>query len=150
MIKDSLKTYGTRADKSMKVVVRLEKAHNKIYAKSLNYLSQNGLTFNQFKVLEVLYHRGDLTIGSIVKLIMSTPGNVTVVVKNLKRDGYITSVKDEKDNRSTIQSITQKGIDLIENIFPKHCENLTNSCDKLSDEELDTLYELLNKLYKSN
>ncbi len=150
MVKTSLKSYGKRIDKAMKTVVRLEKAHNKIFAKTLNYLSQNNLTFNQFKVLEVLYHRGDLKIGAITKLTMSTPGNITVVVKNLKRDGYITSIKDVNDSRSTIQTITQKGIDIIEDIFPQHAQNLNKSCEVLSDEELDTLYELVNKLYKTN
>ena len=150
MIKNSLKSYGIRTDKSMRTVVRLEKTHNKIFSKTLNYLSQNNLTFNQFKVLEVLYHRGDLSIGAITKLTMSTPGNITVVIRNLKRDNYITSKIDTNDNRSTIQSITQKGVDLIESIFPLHATNLTKYCEVLSDEELDTLYELLNKLYKSN
>jgi MarR family 2-MHQ and catechol resistance regulon transcriptional repressor len=134
----------------MKTVVRLEKAHTKISSKTLNYLSKNNLTFNQFKVLEVLYHRGDLNIGAITKLTMSTPGNITVVVRNLKRDGYITSIKDPNDSRSTIQTITKKGIDIIEAVFPQHAENLTKMCESLSDEELDTLYELVNKLYKSN
>jgi MarR family 2-MHQ and catechol resistance regulon transcriptional repressor len=81
---------------------------------------------------------------------MSTPGNITVVVRNLKRDGYITSIKDPNDSRSTIQTITKKGIDIIEAVFPQHAENLTKMCESLSDEELDTLYELVNKLYKSN
>ena len=150
MINKSLKSYGIRTDKSMKTVVRLEKAHNKIFSKTLNYLSQNELTFNQFKVLEVLYHRGDLSIGAITKLTMSTPGNITVVVRNLKRDGYIVSKKDPKDSRSTIQTITQKGSEIIEAIFPEHAKNLTQICEVLSDEELDTLYELVNKLYKAN
>lgn len=150
MIEKSLKSYGNRTDRSMKTVVRLEKAHNKIFGKTVNYLSQNNLTFNQFKVLEVLYHRGDLSIGAITKLTMSTPGNITVVVKNLKRDEYITSIKDPNDSRSTIQTITQKGINIIEAIFPQHAKNLTQMCEVLSDKELDTLYELLNKLYKAN
>ena len=66
-----VKTYGERTDKSMRTVVRLEKASLKITNKTLSYLSQHGLTFNQFKVLEVLYHRGDLNISSITKLTMS-------------------------------------------------------------------------------
>jgi MarR family 2-MHQ and catechol resistance regulon transcriptional repressor len=51
---------------------------------------------------------------------MSTPGNITVVVKNLKRDNWITSVKDPNDNRASILSITQKGKDVIEEVFPNH------------------------------
>ena len=150
MNKKSLKTYGERTDKSMKTVVRLEKASLKITNLTVNYLSKHNLTFNQFKVLEVLYHLGDLNIGSITKLTMSTPGNITVVVKNLKRDEWITSIKDPNDSRASILSITQKGKDIVEEVFPNHANNLTKSLDVLSDVELDTLYDLLNKVYKAN
>lgn len=146
----SLKTYGTRTDKAMKTVVRLEKTSLKITNLTINYLLKHNLTFNQFKVLEVLYHLGDLNIGSITKLTMSTPGNITVVVKNLKRDNWITSVKDPNDNRASILSITQKGKEIIEEVFPNHAKNLTKAMEVLNDEELNTLYDLLNKVYKAN
>ena len=150
MNKKSLKSYGTRTDKAMKTVVRLEKASLKITNLTVNYLSKHNLTFNQFKVLEVLYHLGDLNIGSITKLTMSTPGNITVVVKNLKRDEWITSIKDSNDSRASILSITQKGIKIIEKVFPSHANNLKKSLEILSDEEIDTLYDLLDKVYKAN
>lgn len=146
----SLKTYGTRTDKAMKTVVRLEKTSLKLTNLTINYLLKHNLTFNQFKVLEVLYHLGDLNIGSITKLTMSTPGNITVVVKNLKRDNWITSVKDPNDNRASILSITQKGKEIIEEVFPNHAKNLTKAMEVLNDEELNTLYDLLNKVYKAN
>ena len=150
MNKKTLKTYGERTDKAMKTVVRLEKASLKITNLTVNYLSKHNLTFNQFKVLEVLYHLGDLNIGSITKLTMSTPGNITVVVKNLKRDEWITSIKDPNDSRASILSITKKGKDIIEEVFPNHAKNLNKALEVLSDEELNTLYDLLNKVYKAN
>ena len=150
MNKKTLKSYGSRTDKSMKTVVRLERTSLKLNHLTVNYLSKHNLTFNQFKVLEVLYHLGDLNIGSITKLTMSTPGNITVVVKNLKRDEWITSIKDPNDSRASILSITQKGKDIVEEVFPNHANNLTKSLEVLSDIELDTLYDLLNKVYKAN
>ena len=150
MINKNVKSYGTRTDKSMKTIVRLEKASLKITNFTVQYLSKHNLTFNQFKVLEVLYHVGDLNVGSITKLTMSTPGNITVVVKNLKRDGWITAIKDPNDSRAYILSITQKGKDIIEEVFPNHAKNLTKALEVLSDDELDTLYDLLNKVYKAN
>ncbi len=150
MEKINIKTYGKRVDKAMKTVVRLERTNLKINNMTLNYLSQHNLTFNQFKIIEVLYHRGDLNISSITKLTMSTPGNTTVVVKNLLRDGWINSFKDPNDNRISILSITPKGKEIIEQVFPNHAKNLENAMSVLSDEELDTLYDLLNKIYRAN
>ena len=146
----NIKTYGKRTDKSMKTIVRLERVTLKNHNQTVNYLSEYNLTFNQFKVLEVLYHRGDLNISSITKLTMSTPGNITVVVRNLKRDGWITAIKDPNDSRVSILTITQKGTKVIDKVFPNHSKNLTRFLEVLEDKELDTLYELLNKVYKAN
>lgn len=150
MQKTSLKSYGKRTDKVMKTVVRLERASLKLHNMTVNYLANHNLTFNQFKVLEVLYHRGDLNVSSITKLTMSTPGNITVVIRNLKRDGWITSVKDPNDSRASILTITSKGRDIIKSVFPSHAQNLHDSLEVLDDNELDSLYELLNKVYKAN
>ncbi|AXH11182.1 MarR family winged helix-turn-helix transcriptional regulator [Halarcobacter bivalviorum] len=150
MIKESLKSYGQRADKSMKTYLRIERLRLKIHNKTVSYLSENNLTFNQFKVLEVLYHRGDLNIGSITKLTMSTPGNTTVVIKNLKRDAWITSIADPEDKRASILTLTKKGRDIIEKVFPTHAQKLNSYFDALDEEEIDTLYNLLDKLYQAN
>lgn len=149
MEKKSLITYGKRTDKAMKTWVQVYKTFNKFFDKELKYFSEHELTFNQFKVLEVLYHRGNLNISSITKLTLSTPGNITVVVKNLKRDGWITAVPDPEDKRASILSITQKGKDKMKALFPKHANNIHEYMDILDDKELDTLYTLLKKVYKA-
>jgi len=148
MSKVSLKSYGKRTDESMNTWMQLNRVVNKYINNEVLYFSEHDLTFNQFKVLEVLYHRGNLNIGSITKLTMSTPGNITVVVKNLKRDGWITSICDPQDKRASILSITQKGSDKMSEVFPQHAKNLKNTMDVLSDEELSTLRQLLKKVYK--
>ena len=150
MSKITIKSYGNRTDKSMRTVLRIDRLRLKLHNETVNYLSEHELTFNQFKVLEVLYHRGDLNIGSITKLTMSTPGNITVVVKNLKRDGWISTITDPCDKRASILTITTKGIEVIEKVFPNHAKKLYKSLEILSDKELDTLYELLDKVYKDN
>ena len=142
-------TYGKTADKSMQTWIQLFRAYNKIRAKESNYIQSFDITMNQFQVLEVLYHRGDLSVGSITKLTMSTPGNITVVVKNLKRDGYLETTLDNKDKRTSIVSISQKGKELIEKLFPNHAKNFEEYFKVLDDEETDTLFKILRKLHKS-
>ncbi len=143
------KTYGKTADKSMQTWMQIFRTYNKIRAKETAYIQAFDLTMNQFQVLEVLYHRGDLNIGSITQLTMSTPGNITVVVRNLKRDGYITAIADSKDKRASILSLTQKGKDVIEKLFPNHAKNFEKYFEILSEEETDTLFRILRKLHKA-
>jgi len=146
---NALQSYGTRSDKAMTTWIQLFRAYSKIRAKESLYIQSFDLTMNQFQVLEVLYHRGDLSIGAITKLTMGTPGNVTVVVRNLKRDGFVNSISDPRDKRSSILSITQRGRDVIEQLFPEHAKNLQSYFEVLSDDELDNLFSLLRKLHKS-
>jgi MarR family 2-MHQ and catechol resistance regulon transcriptional repressor len=143
------KSYGELRDLSMQTWVQLFRAYTKIRAKETQYIHGFNLTMIQFQVLEVLYHRGDLNIGAITKLTMSTPGNITVVVRNLKRDGLIDSIADSKDKRASILSITQKGKEIIEELFPTHAKNFEEHFKALSKEEVETLYNLLRKLHKS-
>ncbi|AXK48012.1 MarR family transcriptional regulator [Aliarcobacter trophiarum LMG 25534] len=150
MNRKSLKSYGEKSDKAMKTVMRLVRVAHILNNKTELFLSKYTLTFNQFKVLEVLYHRGNLNISSITKLIMGTPGNTTVIVRNLIRDELIESKKASNDNRSSILSITPKGVAIIEDIFPSHSNNLNEFLDVLDDNELKTLFDLLDKIYNKN
>ncbi len=147
---NKLKSYGTNTDKAMTTWIQLFRSFNKIRAKESAYIQSFDLTMNQFQVLEVLYHRGDLSIGAITKLTMGTPGNVTVVVRNLKRDGFISVIPHAKDKRTSILSITPKGKDVIEKLFPDHAKNLESYFEVLNEDEMDTLFNLLRKLQKSH
>ncbi|MCX6075868.1 MAG: MarR family transcriptional regulator [Campylobacterales bacterium] len=147
---NTLKSYGFRTDKAMTTWIQLFRSFNKIRAKESIYIQSFDLTMNQFQVLEVLYHRGDLSVGAITKLTMGTPGNVTVVVRNLKRDGFISVIPHSKDKRTSMLSITPKGKDVIEKLFPEHAKNLESYFEVLSDDEMDTLFNLLRKLQKSH
>ena len=148
-VRTEVKSYGARTDKSMQTWIQILRAFQKIRAKELKYINASGLSMNQFEVLEVLYHRGDLQVGSITKLIASTPGNVTVVVKNLTRDGLVDITPSPEDSRVRIVSITEAGKNLIGGMFTGHAANLKSYFDVLSDDELVILYDLLRKLQKA-
>lgn len=145
----NIKSYGKRTDKSMQTWIQIVRAFHKIRAKELKYISECGLSMNQFEVLEVLYHRGDLQVGAITKLIMSTPGNVTVVVRNLVRDGLVETVPSPEDNRVRMVKITPAGKALIGGMFPTHAQHLKECFAVINDEEMVVLYDLLRKLHKA-
>jgi MarR family 2-MHQ and catechol resistance regulon transcriptional repressor len=133
----------------MKVWVQLFRSFIKIRAKELKYIQNFDLTMIQFQVLEVLYHKGDLSIGSITKLTMSTPGNITVVVRNLKKNNFVTAIQCENDKRSSFLSITQKGKNIIKDMFPNHAKNFEEYFEVLQKDEKEILFNLLRKLHKS-
>ena len=147
-MKQKVQSYGARNDKAMQTWMQLARSFNAIRQKEQSYVSEFGITFGQFAVLEVLYHRGDMPISTITKLTDSTPGNMTVVVKNLKKEGYVCVVKDEQDKRVSNLSITPKGEGVIASLFSQHANNIGSYFDIFSDDELDTLFDLLKRLKK--
>ncbi|MDR0579464.1 MAG: MarR family transcriptional regulator [Campylobacteraceae bacterium] len=138
-----------RTKKSMQTWIQLIRAFQKIRSYELLYINQNHLTMNQFEILEVLYHRGDMPISTITKLISSTPGNVTVVVKNLQRDKLVEIGSNKNDKRERIVSITPVGQEKIGAMFERHSQNLKSCFEALSDDEIDTLFAYLRKIYKT-
>ncbi len=134
---------------SLSTWVEIMKAFNKIRALEMELIEANNLTIGQFALLELLHHRGSQSIGAATKLAMSSPGNMTVVVKNLLKAGMITSEKHDSDKRSAILSITPKGSELIASMFPEHSKRIDSFLSGLTQEEKEVVRALLRKLNKS-
>ena len=148
-MKRNIPSYGERNDLAMFAWVRLFRSHQKIRTKETRWMEELGLTMQQFTLLELLYHRGSQSVGAATKLLMSTPGNMTVVVKNLEKKGLITVTADPADKRTRNLEISPDGAALIGGLFPEHAEQLAGCFLALDDEELRTLSTLLRKLEKS-
>ena len=147
MNKKTLKTYGERTDKAMKTVVRLEKASLKITNLTINYLSKHNLTFNQFKVLEVLYHLGDLNIGSITNVGLSIDYEINRQKELLENGIKIveeTRRYDDKTNQTILMRTKETGNDY--RYFPEPDLALLTLDDNYIEEVKSSLPELPNSL----
>lgn len=134
---------------SLSTWVELMKAFSKIRSLELELIEANGLTIGQFSLLELLYHRGSQSIGAATTLAMSTPGNMTVVVKNLAKQGMIVVGKDPGDKRVSTLSISEKGSALMQTLFPEHALRIDYFLSGLESSEKEVMKTLLRKLNKS-
>ncbi|MGT2785530.1 MarR family winged helix-turn-helix transcriptional regulator [Streptococcus merionis] len=108
-------------------------------------IKQHGITLTQFGVLEILYNKGDMRIQDLIEKMLTTSGNMTVVIKNMIRDGLITREPNPNDKRACLISITDKGQEFIEQILPDHYRNIGNIFNVLTEEEQVVLVSLLKK-----
>ncbi len=131
---------------NLKLIISLSRTMQSINKKQTKLINEKSLTLPQFGVLELLYHKGPLCISDIIEKTLSTSGNMTVVIENLRKDKCIEKIKDETDQRKYIISLTEKGKMIIEDVFPVHLENLDIIFRKLSKEEKKELLNLLKKL----
>ena len=129
----------------LSTLIVFTRAEHIIHRIEYKTIKQSGLTIAQFGVLEALYNKGDLRICEIIDRILTTSGNITVVIKNLEKDGLIEKKPDPNDKRSCIISLTEEGKKIIENILPDHIKNIKGIFEILTDEEKNTLKTILKK-----
>ena len=139
-------TYGEINDLNLKSIIALSRCIQSVNKREYKIIKEGGLTFSQFGVLEVLYHKGDLRVSEILEKTLSTGGNMTVVIDNLAKDDLIERRPDPKDRRASLISISEKGRKLMSEIFPKHVDNLEEIFSVLSVEEKKNLINTLKKL----
>ena len=139
-------TYGELVDLNLKTLIALSRCTQNVHKREYKTIKEGGLTVSQFAVLEILYHKGDLRVCEIIDKILSTGGNMTVVIDNLVKQNLVKRCTDPKDRRVNLISITEEGKSLISGIFPKHLENINEIFSVLSLEEKKNLKSLLKKL----
>jgi len=105
-----------------------------------------GLTISQFGTLEVLHHLGPMCQGEIGDKLLKSSGNMTMVVDNLEKRGLVRRERDADDRRQVIVRLTERGQQLIEQVFDQHLDRIMAQFDVLSASEQRTLGELLKKL----
>ena len=138
---------GSRAERrALDTFIKLTRCTNSV----MNRLGQRNtignLTFSQFAVLEALYHLGPLTQGDISAKILKSGSNITTVIDNLERDGFVRRERDTQDRRVIHVHLTDAGSRKIEEMFPAHVAALVEELSILSATEQETLGELCKKL----
>lgn len=132
-------------NKGLKIFIAMSRALIKVNRQSSQVFRKFDLTTGQFAVLEALYHKGDRTVGELQELILSTTGNMPVIINNLKDRGLVESCKKIDDKRFTVISLTERGRELISKVFPENKIIIEEYFSKLSDEEQKSLLKMLLK-----
>jgi MarR family 2-MHQ and catechol resistance regulon transcriptional repressor len=140
---------GTSAqERALSAYVKLERAASAAFAYARVGLEEEGLTLSQFAVLEALYHVGSQTLGDLARRILTSSGNLTLVIDNLKKRGLVKREQQGKDKRFVLAAITPAGARLIKRIFPEHARRITDMMGRLTPEEQEKLGDLCRKLGK--
>lgn len=107
---------------AVKAMVVLRKAYRTIDAKTSESFKEDDLTQTQFGVLDVLYSKGPMKIGELMDSILATSGNMTVVIRNMEKKGWVTRHTCPDDKRAYLVTLTDAGRQVIEHALPLHIE----------------------------
>lgn len=111
-------------------------------------IEDTGLGNSDFRVLEVLLHKGALPVNTIGPMVGLTPGSISIAVDRLVEKGLVNRVESAEDRRVRIVALTPRGKELIVPAFRKHSGQMRKVFSELSPEELRSLETALKKIGK--
>jgi len=111
-------------------------------------IEDTGLGDSDFRVLEVLLHKGPLPVNTIGPVVDLTPGSISIAVDRLVAKGLVSRVESAEDRRVRIVALTPRGKDLIATAFRRHSGQMKRVFSELSPEELRGLEVALKKVGK--
>jgi MarR family 2-MHQ and catechol resistance regulon transcriptional repressor len=106
-------------------------------------LERTGLGESDFRVLEVLLHKGAQPVNVIGPKVNLTPGSISVAVDRLHGRGLVTRVEDPHDRRVRMVDLTRAGRELIVPIFRRRAAILEGVFAVLRPRERVQLERLL-------
>ena len=105
-----------------------------------------GVGDSDFRVLEVLLHKGPLPVNTKGPIVDLTPGSISIAVDRLVAKGLVSRVESTEDRRIRIVALTSHGKDLIVPAFREHAAQMKKVFSELSPEELRGLETALKKV----
>ena len=106
-------------------------------------LQGTGLGESDFRVLEILLHKGAQPVNVIGPKVNLTPGSISVAVDRLHGRGLVSRVEDPGDRRVRIVNLTPAGRELIVPVFRRHAALLEEVFAVLRPQERVELERLL-------
>lgn len=99
------------------------------------YTRADANTKGEMLALHILY-RGEnkLTPGDLQKKMNVVSGRVGNMLRSLEEKGMITRVLDKKDHRKILISLTQKGVQKVENAYDKLSEAIELFVSSIGEE----------------
>ncbi|HYW49443.1 MAG TPA: MarR family transcriptional regulator [Gemmatimonadaceae bacterium] len=111
--------------------------------------ADSGVTPSQLGVLEALSHLGPMAHCALAGKLLLSASNLTTVVDNLERDGFVRRDRDPGDRRVSITSLTPLGEAKLASFFPQHVQRLVEAMSGLDEDEQVELGRLCRKLGRS-
>ena len=109
---------------AVKSMVVMRKAFRTIDSKVSETFKEFNLTPTQFGVMDVLNAKGRMKIGELIDRMLATSGNMTVVIKNMEKKGWLIRKACQTDKRAFEIDLTDEAAVLSKQQFPHISEQL--------------------------
>lgn len=116
--------------------------------KPLEKIIENDLTFAEVVILDQIINlKSDVTVSNLSESLNISKAAISKLVTSIEQKGYISKKEDIKDKRISHIIITPKGKEVVEKTF-EHFKKMSRFIsEKMGEDDLKQLVELLKKLY---
>ena len=134
------------------VVNRLGRVRRQLERQLAEVFARHGLTAADFQVLVNLRRAGApycMPQARLMEALGLTSGTVSLRLDRLVKTGTVTREADPDDRRGSLIRLTKAGLQLFDAVAPEHLDNEDRLLSALTDEQRDTLADLLRHLLAS-
>ena len=139
---------ATQKTEATHVFLVLWKSYRAMLAKADESKKNVGLGDSDFRVLEVLLHKGPLPVNVIGDKVELTTGSITTAIDRMEAKWLVVRRNHPEDRRVRLVELTAKGRRLIEKAYAQHEIDMEEAMRVLSREERGLLVDLLKRLGK--
>jgi MarR family 2-MHQ and catechol resistance regulon transcriptional repressor len=130
----------TKPITAAKLWIVLARAHASVASYMQHAIAAQGLCLTDFMVLEVLLHKGPLTISAIGEKVLLASASMTSAIDRVEQFGYVQRLTCDKDRRIRYIQLTPTGRDFISALYAEHERDLERLTANLSATERQNLY----------
>src|SRR3984885_10712507 len=137
---------GRKTPEAIHTWLIMLKASKSIYHFALPPILKEGLGDSDFRVLDVLLHKGPMPVNALGPKVDLNPGSVSVAVDRLYKKGLVSRVESETDRRVRTVSLTEKGRRVFVPTFRPHAALIKRAFEHVSPAEHRQVEEVLKKI----
>lgn len=120
--------------------------YDKVSSWEHSVVKDSGLSPAQMHTIEIIGHRKNLRMKELAEKLGVTTGTLTMSVDKLEKLGLVQRKPHDTDRRSYFVVLTDKGEKMFEEHHRFHEDFTREVSAELSNDELETLTKLLDKI----
>lgn len=131
---------------ALNAFIKLKRASESLSSRLNIKIVKYNISESQLGVMEALYHLGPLCQKDLGSKILKSTGNITLVIDNLEKRGFVERVRDTNDRRFITVHLTKEGKKMVKKFLPEHIGNIVKEMSVLSEEEMKQLEDICKKI----
>lgn len=112
-----------------------------------NEIDRYSLTVPMWRVLAVLWHRGELIVSDLITDTSIEQSTLSRLLVAMEKRGLLTRRRSTTDARTVLVKLTPEGRKLTKQLIPLAMRNQRIALRGFTTEEIDLLYSMLSRAY---